>query len=283
MSDKHLSKIAALLRQAEGTDNEHEADAFMAAAQRLATAASIDLEVARQHTARAERRARPVQTAIRIGEAGKRGLRTYVELFLAIARANDVTCDVARDSTTVYAYGFETDIDTCQALYASLIVQMVRASDAYLKSGDYRSESRLVAVERRDLLGRRRRGYEARPVHGLTARMSFQRAFAARIGERLAAARTQATAAAAATVTVLDERTGREVTRGTDLVLVAKQLEIKDFYQQSSTARGSWRGSSASAGHSSQAARAGDRAGRSARLGSAAAIGGAPTAIEHRT
>ncbi len=47
--DKMLARIAALLRQAEGTDNAHEADAFMAAAQRLATAASIDLAVARSH------------------------------------------------------------------------------------------------------------------------------------------------------------------------------------------------------------------------------------------
>ena len=36
--DKMLARIAALLRQAEGTDNSHEADAFMGAAQRLATA-----------------------------------------------------------------------------------------------------------------------------------------------------------------------------------------------------------------------------------------------------
>ncbi|OCB31596.1 hypothetical protein A5676_07475 [Mycobacterium malmoense] len=49
--DKMLARIAALLRQAEGTDNAHEADAFMSAAQRLATAASIDLAVARSHAA----------------------------------------------------------------------------------------------------------------------------------------------------------------------------------------------------------------------------------------
>jgi hypothetical protein len=48
--DKMLARIAALLRQAEGTDNQHEADAFMAAAQRLATATSIDLAVARAHS-----------------------------------------------------------------------------------------------------------------------------------------------------------------------------------------------------------------------------------------
>ncbi len=49
--DKMLSRIAALLRQAENTDNAHEAEAFMAAAQRLATTTSIDLAVARAHAA----------------------------------------------------------------------------------------------------------------------------------------------------------------------------------------------------------------------------------------
>jgi hypothetical protein len=49
--DKTLARIAALLRQADGTDNAHQAEAFMAAAQRLATATSIDLAVARSHSA----------------------------------------------------------------------------------------------------------------------------------------------------------------------------------------------------------------------------------------
>lgn len=32
--DKTLTRIAGLLRQAEGTDNQHEADAYLQAAQR---------------------------------------------------------------------------------------------------------------------------------------------------------------------------------------------------------------------------------------------------------
>ena len=52
--DKTLARIAALLRQAEGTDNDHEAQTFMAAAQRLATAAAIDLALA-PHTIRRRR------------------------------------------------------------------------------------------------------------------------------------------------------------------------------------------------------------------------------------
>ena len=106
-----LARIAALLRQAEGTDNQHEADAFMAAAQRLATATSIDLAVARAHSDKRTKAQTPVQRTITIGNAGARGLRTYVQLFTAIAHANDVKCDVASNSTFVYAYGFAEDID----------------------------------------------------------------------------------------------------------------------------------------------------------------------------
>ncbi len=262
MSDKTLFRIAALLRKAEGTDNEHEADAFLQAAQRLATLASVDLAVARAHTDRAERRAVPTQREVVVGPSGKRGLRTYVELFLSIARANDITCDIARDSTRVFAYGFDTDIEAAQALYASLVVQMVRASDEFIKSGQYTVE----LVERwSDTLRR----WEVRPVHASTARLSFQRAFAKRIGLRLTAAKATATQQAVAD----------RPDAGVALVLRDKQLELADHYHSHSIAHGTWRGSSATAGHSAHASRAGDRAGRSARLGGERAIGGARTGI----
>src|SRR6478752_2586102 len=193
MSDKDLTRIAALLRKAEGTDNEHEADAYLQAAQRLATLASVDLAVVRAHTQRRERRPVPTQRAVVIGESGKRGLRTYVELFLAIGRANNLTCDIARDSTRVHAFGFDTDIDMAETLYASLVVQMVRASDAYIKSGDYALEKviKQVAVS---TPGRWRQEYRyvEKPVHATTARINFQQAFAYRIAARLAQARQEA-------------------------------------------------------------------------------------------
>ena len=71
--DKMLARIAALLRQAEGTDNTHEAEAFMAAAQRLATATSIDLAVARSHSDKRTKAQTPVQRTITIGNAGRAG------------------------------------------------------------------------------------------------------------------------------------------------------------------------------------------------------------------
>ena len=242
-----LGRIAALLRQAEGTDNAHEAEAFMAAAQRLATATSIDLAVARAHSAQRTVAQVPVQRTITIGEPGTRGLRTYVQLFVVIAMANDVKCDVASNSTFVYAYGFAEDIDASHALYAGLLVQMVRASDAYIGSGAHR------------------------PTPTITARLNFHLAFGARVGQRLTEARDEA------------RRTATEDTErapGTALALRNKDLELKSFYRQASAARGTWRATSASAGYSSAARRAGDRAGRSARLGPSQELSGPRARLE---
>lgn len=242
-----LARIAALLRQAEGTDNLHEAEAFMAAAQRLATATSIDLALARAHSAERTKAQMPVQRTITIGEPGRRGLRTYVQLFVVIGMANDVKCDVASNSTFVYAYGFGEDIDASHALYASLVTQMVRASEAYIASGAHR------------------------PAPTITARINFQLAFGARIGKRLAEAREEAQREATK---------GRDSGPGTAIALRNKDIELKDFYRQTSEARGTWRATSATAGYSSAARRAGDRAGRRARLGTSPELGGARSAVE---
>ncbi|WP_174566293.1 DUF2786 domain-containing protein [Nocardia pseudovaccinii] len=262
--DRMLTRIGGLLRQAESTDNEHEAEAFLAAAQRLATRSSIDLTVARAHIAGRERRPTPVQRMIPIGEPGKKGLRTYVQLFVAIAAANDVRCDVARTSTQVYAYGFDSDIDTCAALYASLLVQMVRASDQYIKSGQYRSATveKLVTEKR---WGRKVQRRVQAPVAAVTARLNFQMAFAARIGRRLAEVKAE----------VVAEVVPETVAAGTALALRNKEVELTDFYKKTSDARGTWRGPQASAGHSAAARRAGDRAGKAARIGTSPELGAA--------
>jgi hypothetical protein len=245
--DKMLARIAALLRQAEGTDNTHEADAFMAAAQRLATATSIDLAVARSHSDRRTKAQMPVQRTITIGNAGTRGLRTYVQLFVMIAQANDVKCDVASNSTFVYAYGFAEDIDASHALYASLVMQMVKASESYLASGAHR------------------------PTPTITARINFQLAFGSRVGQRLLQAREQAQQEATR---------GRDSRPGTAIALRDKDIELKNFYREASPARGTWRATSATAGYSSSARRAGDRAGRKARLSSSDELAGARSALD---
>ncbi len=263
--DKLLTRIGGLLRQAESTDNEHEAEAFMAAAQRLATRSSIDLAVARAHIAGRERRPTPMQKVVAIGAAGKKGLRTYVQLFVAIAAANDVRCDVTRTSTQVYAYGFDTDIATCEALYTSLLVQMVRASDHYIKSGAYRSATvEKIVVETR--WGRTVQRRIQAPVAAVTARLNFQMAFADRIGRRLAQVKADVEAEAVGAGTTAAE------SAGTALALRNKDLELTDYYARTSEARGTWRGPQESTGYSPAARRAGDRAGRTARLGLSAEL-----------
>ncbi len=279
MDDRNLSRIAALLRKAEGTDNEHEADAYLQAAQRLATLASVDLAVARAHTAQRERRVAPTQRTIEIGAAGKRGLRTYVHLFLAIGRANDLICDVARNSTRVFAYGFDADIDATEALYASLVVQMVRASDGFIKTGAHAAET-VVRPVRVEVPTRRGRivtavVHERRPVHATTARINFQEAFAARIGQRLQEARSAAREEAVAADTAAGPRS-----TGVALALRNREIELTDHYSAHSKARGSWAGNRASAGYSEASRRAGDRAGRTARLGAEQALGGRRPALE---
>ncbi|UYP18963.1 DUF2786 domain-containing protein [Rhodococcus sp. Z13] len=266
-SEKMLSRIGGLLRKAESTDNEHEADAYLAAAQRLATAASVDLAMARAHTEARERRATPVQRLVTIGEAGRKGLRTYAQLFLAIAAANDVQCDITANSTVVYAYGFASDIDVCEALYSSLLVQMVRASDAYLRQGTYRSETTVqTVIEERG--GRRVRTRVRKPVAAVTARLNFQSAFAARIGARLSEAKQET------------EREAEVSTPGTALALRGKSLELQDFYRRTSQARGSWRGNRTNSARSVDARRAGDRAARAARLGTAPELPASPRRLE---
>jgi hypothetical protein len=170
-----------------------------------------------------------------------------VQLFVVIATANDVRCDVASNWTFVYAYGFAEDIDATHALYAGLVVQMVRASDAYLASGAHR------------------------PTPTITARLNFQLAFGARVGRRLSEAREQAQREAT---------NGRDSRPGTAVALRDKDIELKDYYRETSPARGTWRATSATAGYSSAARRAGDKAGRRARLGNSSELAGARSALE---
>ena len=208
---------------------------------------SIDLAVARSHAATRTAAQAPVQRTITIGNAGTRGLRTYVQLFAVIAAANDVKVDVASNSTFVYAYGFAEDIDASHALYASLVMQMVRRREAYLAIGcapahaDHHRPAELPAGLR----------HPDRPAVGRGARGGDGRG-AAQAG----------------------------VAPGTALALRNKEIELGDFYRRESQARGTWQAHRASAGYSSAARRAGDRAGRRARLGGSRELPNGRTPLE---
>ena len=211
--DRLVDRVGKLLAQAEGTDNEHEAAAFVERAQQLATAYAVDLELARRR--QQERHARGtrepvVQERLDIGAPGKRGNRHRVLLLVAVATPNDVRVDVARDSTWVLGYGHRSDLEVVERLWASLAVQMTVAADRRIARGEHRDAG----------------------VAALSWRLSFYDGWVATVGQRLQDARERAVAEAP--VPTGDGSAA--------LVLRAKSERVQDFYAEQSTARGSWRG-----------------------------------------
>lgn len=203
--DRTLERIAALLNQAEGTDNPAEREAFMKKAQTLATIHSIDLARARSVT-RSKENSTPIQRTVTVGERREHGRLVRIDLYLGIARANDVKCTISHDRTRVYGHGFEEDINTVEALYASLVVQMAGESEAFLAKDEWRKDT--VYRKKRVKVGERPsytgygsyRGtvaeYEDQwghfPVSKQTARQEFQAAFSSQIESRLMVAKREA-------------------------------------------------------------------------------------------
>ena len=142
MSERVLDKIGKLLAQAEGTDNEHEADAFVTRAQELATTYAVDLETARSR--QASRRAHSgedvfEQRTLQVGERGRRGNRHLVGLYVVVAQPNDVLVNVAQDSTFVLGFGYPADLDVVEQLWASLATQMATAAGRRIRRGEHRT------------------------------------------------------------------------------------------------------------------------------------------------
>lgn len=259
MTTPIIDKISALLTKAERTTNEHEAEAFFEAAQRLATKYAID-----QATIEEARRASgedAMKLANKVFTMGKRrqfGLYTYVELFASIAYANDVQVAVTPDSTKVYAYGYDTDIAIVETLFNSLLIQMTQASASYIARGEYKNETVWRDGYWENYGGTRGRewveaGYK--PVHGSTARMSFQKAFAQRVGQRLWAARQYA----------MNQVRQESPGTGAELVLARKSDVVKAFASKF-MGKGKYTGGQG-ATESRDAKRAGRAAGDKARIG----------------
>lgn len=233
-----IERISALLAKAERTDNPNEADAYLAKAQELATAASIDLAIARAGIAARERRTQPEMRTVTIGEKGKRANQHLIALFIVIAHANDAHVDVASNSTFVMSFGMPSDLDVIEAIYSSVSVQMVQHSQRWLRTGEWRGST----YTRKEGWRRVTKSHTAQ-----TARAAFYRGYVQRIGERLDSAREQTLASMAVRAT------------GTDLVLRDKAKEVSAFHRSSSQARGTWGGYSGGArndrGRSTQAGR----------------------------
>lgn len=274
MSPSHsdvLARIAALCRKAESTDSPHEAQALMAGAQHLATIAAIDLEVARRYQPSHERARVLVVEAVDIGQPRKVGLRTYVRLFLAIARPNDVRVTVAADNTRVFAHGYDTDVAVLRCLYPSILVQMVAACESFLHDGTWRSGTYIDRTGRRRLVGARQ------------ARISFQESYAETIERRLFDARARTVSDvdagldddpnAAGSIHDSGASPSRPESGGglAELALIDKSAEVERFFRSKVSTRATWREATAV---SAAAMRAGGVAAQSAVLSSPRALRG---------
>ncbi len=216
-ADRLVDRVAKLLAQAEGTDNEHEAAAFVERAQQLATSHAIDLERARdrQRSRSGRREGEPLlQERLEIGVRGRRGNRHRVLLYVAVARANDVLVNVATDSTYVLGFGHRADLEVVERLWTSLAVQMTAAGQRRLERGEHRRAG----------------------VAALTYRLSFYDGWTSSVAARLIEARRRALAQEQPAPT---DRAGAP---SAELVLRAKADRVREFYDRSSAARGSWRG-----------------------------------------
>ncbi|MDX3260759.1 DUF2786 domain-containing protein [Streptomyces sp. MI02-2A] len=278
MSDRMLDKLSKLLRQAESAKNPAEAEAFMQKAQSLASTHSIELAIARQHTAKKEQREQPTHKVIAIGEKKKLGNAHFIDLFRWVAYNNDVTLNIGNDNTYVIAFGMPSDIEVVEVLYASLVFQMVESANAWLKTGEYKSEKVWRSVRKRDRWGGSWVEEQYVTITPQAARKNFYEGFGARVYQRLSAARLEAVMAAEAREVEIRGERGSEESSSTALVLKAKADEVKEYHAKHSTAKGTWKGSSVSV-RSHAARSAGDDAGRTARLGTAKAIGGSRTSI----
>lgn len=249
---RHMEKISALPAKAEATNNKHEAEAYFAKAQELATAWQVDLEIARAGGSGAKRSS-PTVKRINIGRARQVGLSTLAELFMAIGEANGVRFTVAKNSTYVNAFGFDEDIRMSEALYAPLAVQMMSASLQYLTTGEHK------------ILG----------VHGKTARVNFQCAFASRIGARLHAARNEALRNQQQQYSVdhIESESPAEV--GFEVVLAGRQAEVDQYFDANARVSGTYRGTKLT-GAGLEAWLAGEIAGNRAALGTEARLGREP-------
>jgi hypothetical protein len=295
-----LVKIAALLRQAEGTTNEHEAQAFTEKAQQLASLYQIDLAMARSFVPVRERKETPTHKSVWLGERGRKGNDQLVTLFIRVGDANDVRCNIYHDSTGVIAFGFPSDVEVVEMMYASLAVQMVEQANAYLATGEYKKE--LVWREKRvkDKWGQTYVTHGQFPVDGRMARRSFNSGFTNEISTRLQQARQQAQNETEEARIVEAKALGVEVNPYRDpesdvydphgpaavkwddehtqsssvaLVLVRKTEEVGGYYKDHSNARGSWKGSTAS-NRSGRGYNAGRQAGQNARLSTAKGLSG---------
>lgn len=141
-----LNTLAKVLNQADrAPEGSPERESYMERAIVMSQAIGIDLAVARAHQADKEKVEKPERRQIKVGQYGSKSqtrLNHFLStLFNAIAEPNDIEVTFGGTNVYVYAYGFPSDIDVTEKLFAALAVQMVAEADRLLKAGAHKYET----------------------------------------------------------------------------------------------------------------------------------------------
>lgn len=247
--DGITDKVGKLLTHAEGSSTDEERDAFLKKAESLATEHSINLALVRKRQADADKSDRDRPTTGSLFSLSALPSTTYrnlaVELGSEIAYAHDARASIRGKSMYLTFYGFPEDIHLTELMLTRLTPLMFSESDAYLKTPEHKMSG----------------------VAGVSARITFCKAFARTVGQRLkeAVAETKEEVSASfdsgATDTV-------ETSHSMELALAEKAVEVADYvaYEfKRQGVKGHWSGSRTN-NYSASASAAGYDAGRRANI-----------------
>lgn len=119
--ERTLDRVRKLLAKAEGTDNEHERETFMQAANALMAKYGIEQAVLRTVSGREDK---PGNRIIDIDGpwADVRGSLVY--RVAEALRCKCVRLPKANGRARVHIFGFESDIERAEVIYTSLLLQM---------------------------------------------------------------------------------------------------------------------------------------------------------------
>lgn len=290
-----LDKVGKLLAMAEGAATEEEAAAFFSKAQTLATAYSITLADAR--SAVEKKREEPTRETVTVGQRGKHVNKHLCGLWIMLSDVNDLKINMAHNSTYVVLFGMPSDIANAKSQYAVVVPQMVKFAEDWLRTDEWRDETVWRAKKRYVEYGYTTyygaKGYWEEdwgqyPITKQAARASFYEGYTSRLRGVLMDARDAGIREADEHFHAEDVARGavlESVVNGSggesraELVLKAKEVAVSEYYDKTSTARGSWRGGSRSNGTSSSARRAGQAAAARTSLGGGRAVGGGSRAL----
>lgn len=132
-----LTKVRALLAKAESTNFDHEADALTAKAQELMARHSIDQAVA--ESGGTERRESPSARRVAVDDPYANPKSTLLSV---VASANHVRAVWDEHHALMTLVGFESDLDTVDVLFTSLLMQASRSMLAKGRIRDARGRSR---------------------------------------------------------------------------------------------------------------------------------------------